>query len=306
MIGRWLSEPAPAARLAAMRILVGVFSTVYLAVRAPVLWAMGDEHPGEWDPVGVLWWVEDPWSRGALRTLLVTTIVLAALFAAGRAFRLVGPAFAVALLVLTTHRASGGHMLWFDNLLVLHTLVIGFAPSADAWVLRQRPAARIPEPDARYGWPLRLAAIATVVTYALAGVAKLRIGGVAWLDGDSMRNHVAYSATRMRVLGGTPSPLAEPLVEQAWMLPILAVLTLLIELGAPLVLLLQRLRWLRWWWIALTWSMHVMIALTMFVVFPYPLAFLAFAPLVELERVVERWRRRAIGGRAVRARSAAA
>ena len=50
----------------------------------------------------------------------------------------------------------------------------------------------------------------TVVTYVLAGLAKLRIGGVDWLVGDTLRNHVAYSAVRLEVLGARPSPLAAP------------------------------------------------------------------------------------------------
>ena len=43
-------------------------------------------------------------------------------------------------------------------------------------------------------WPVRVAAVVTVLTYVLAGIAKLRIGGVAWMTGDTLRNHVAFSA----------------------------------------------------------------------------------------------------------------
>jgi hypothetical protein len=197
------------------------------------------------------------------------------------AFRIVGPAFAVALLFVTTYRSSGGQLLWFDDLLVLHAIVIACSPAADALRLGRRgePAGQ----SARYGWPLRVAAIVTVVTYALAGIAKLRIGGIAWLDGDSLRNHVAYSATRLRVLGGTPSPLAEPMMRFGWLFPPLAVATLVIELGAPVVLVVSRLRAP---WVALAWCMHTAIAATMFVVFPYPLALVAFAPLFRLERLL--------------------
>ncbi len=273
--------PAPAVRLAMFRIMIGVFSAGYLAARLPTLLDMGDESRVAWDPVGVLWWLADPLSQWTVRCAVLTSIILAITFAAGVAFRVVGPAFAVALLLLTTYRSSGGQLLWFDNLLVLHALVIGVSPAADA--LRLGGRAEPVGSSARFGLPLRVAAIVTVVTYALAGVAKLRIGGTAWLDGDTLRNHVAYSATRLRVLGGTPSPLAEPMMKVGWLFTPLAVATLVIELGAPLVLVVSRLRMP---WVALTWCMHVAIAVTMFVVFPYPLALVAFAPLFRLERLL--------------------
>ena len=51
-------------------------------------------------------------------------------------------------------------------------------------------------------------AITTVITYFIAGIAKLRIGGADWLDGSTLTNHIGYSATRMEVLGGFKPPLA--------------------------------------------------------------------------------------------------
>ena len=56
--------PAPATRLAVFRILIGVFAAGYLIARLPVLLDMGDESRLEWEPVGVLWWLEDPLRGG--------------------------------------------------------------------------------------------------------------------------------------------------------------------------------------------------------------------------------------------------
>jgi Vitamin K-dependent gamma-carboxylase len=281
VIDRWLMAPAPAARLAMFRVMIGVFSAGYLVARLPTLLALGGEAPIGWKSVGVLWWLADPLPSWVLRCAVLATIAFAVAYAAGAAFRIVGPAFAIALLFITTYRSSGGQLLWFDNLLVLHAIVIACSPAGDALRLGRRRAAI--GQSARYGWPLRVAAIVTVVTYALAGISKLRVGRTAWLDGESLRNHVAYSATRLRVLGGTPSPLAEPMIELGWLLTPLAVATLVIELGAPLALVVSRLRVL---WVASVWCMHAAIAATMFVVFPYPLALIAFAPLFRLERLL--------------------
>jgi hypothetical protein len=290
VIDHWLMSPAPAVRLAMFRIMIGAFSAGYFVARLPTLLQLGDEPRVAWEPVGVLWWLVDPLPVWLVRCAVLATIALAVAAATGAAFRIVGPAFAIALLFVTTYRSSGGQLLWFDDLLVLHVIVIACSPAADALRLGRRGA---PVGDgARYGWPLRVAAMVTVVTYALAGIAKLRIGGIAWLDGHSLRNHVAYSATRLRVLGGTPSPLARPMMQFGWMFTPLAVATLMIELGAPLALVVSRLRVP---WVALAWCMHAAIAATMFVVFPYPLALIAFAPLFRLERLLPSRRKATVG-----------
>jgi len=118
------------------------------------------------------------------------------------------------------------------------------------------------------------------MTYVLSAVSKLRIGGLDWVFGDSLRNHIAFSAARLEVFGAASSPLAGPLVSWEWLAPIMAGVALLLELFAPLALLGGRVRNI---WVAGTWLMHLTIAATMFIVFPYPLAGIAFAPLFALE-----------------------
>jgi hypothetical protein len=141
-----------------------------------------------------------------------------------------------------------------------------------------------------YGFPIRLAAIVTVASYVLAGIAKLRIGGLGWLTGDTLRNHIAYSAARLEVLGGWPSPLARPVMQHGAVLAAMAIAAIAVELVAPVALLGGRIRSA---WVAAAWAMHAAIAALMFVVFPYPLALVAFAPFFPLERL--RWHRRARG-----------
>lgn len=284
---QWFFEPAPALRLACFRVLTGAFAVAYVLVRLPVFLTLGDgAERHDFDPVGVLWWLQRPLAPGVVQALVVATLILGLGFTIGVAFRLVGPLFAGALLVITTYHSSGGQLLWFENLLVLHVLIVGMARSADTLSLVTR-GATAPADDVRYGWPMRLAAVTMVLTYMLAGIAKLRIGGIRWMSGDSLRNHVAYSAARLRLLGGNPSPLAGLLVEHAWIFSPLAVLTIVVELGAPIALLTWRAGWI---WVCVTWTMHVAILATMYVVFPYPLSLVAFAPLFELESGLQRTR----------------
>jgi len=218
----------------------------------------------------------------ALLALVAGTIAVGSLFLGGAVFRLSGPAFALGLLVLTTYRSSWGQLLHFENLMVLYVLVVGFSPAADAWSFDARRGARRPPRAGAYGWSLALAATMMVVTYVIAGIAKLRYGGLEWITSDSLRNHVAYSATRLDLLGGTPSPLAGLLVPHGWLFPPMAAATVAIELLAPVALL--SLRW-RTPWVVAAWTMHLGIWALMLVGFPVPLFGVAFAPLYRLERL---------------------
>lgn len=296
----WFDAPAPAERLAVLRVLTGAFATAYLAVRLPAFHALADAPERDFEPVGVLWWLPSTVAPAAVTATIAVGLVAGAAFTAGAWFRVSGPAFAIAFLALTTYRSSFGQLLWFENLVVLHLLIVACTPSADAVAVdaRRRP---VPQPRAGYGWSVRLAALVTVSTYFLAGVAKLREGGRSWLAGDTLVNHVAYSAGRLEVLGASASPLAELLVRAGWLLTPAAVITIALELGAPLALMGGR---IRDGWVVGTWLLHAGIAATMFVVFPYPLALVAFAPLYDLERLVPRrqpattsgwWRRTSSG-----------
>ena len=60
---RWLQAPAPAERLAAFRVLAGGFALVYIAVRAPALWALTRRPDDRFEAVGILAPVDDPPAR---------------------------------------------------------------------------------------------------------------------------------------------------------------------------------------------------------------------------------------------------
>jgi len=224
---------------------------------------------------------------------VVSCLCLAVLFIAGRWYRVVAPLFAVALLWVMTYRNSWAMPFHTENLLVLHVIVLALSPAAAAW---SWDAGAPHEPHERFGWPLRLMAVLTCVTYVLAGIAKLRMAGLDWAGGDYLRDQIAVDNLRKILLGSPPSPLATPLLEHRWLFAILAVMTLAIELGAPLALLGGRTAAV---WALAAWSFHAGVLVLMFIVFPYPLSGVAFAPLFPAERLVERIRRfRARRGRA--------
>lgn len=290
--GAWLFAPAPPERLAVLRLLTGAFSVVYLTVRIRPYVALADGQPDRFEPVGALAALPSPLPAWLVLGLVASALALGLAFTAGAWFRFTGPGFAVVLLALTTYRSSWGQLLHFENLMVLQVLIVAAAASADALSVDARRHQRLDRDGVSYGWPVRLAALVTVTTYVLAGVAKLRIGGLEWMLGDTLRNHVAYSAARLDLLGGTPSPLARALVGHAWVFPPLAVASVAVELSAPVALLGGRIRTI---WVTAAWLMHAGIAALMLVVFPYPLFLVAFAPLFELERLPQLLRRRTVG-----------
>ncbi len=275
-----IDTQAPPERLAVFRILVGVFVVGYLLVRLPVFLELADRSTSDFDGVGIFSSFGSPLPAGVVVAVIALTIVTGALFTGGAWFRVSGPLFALGTLVLVSYRSSWGQLLHFEHLPALHLLVLAWSPAADAFSVDSRRRARPLRPGASYGWPLSLCALLTVVTYVIAGIAKLRYGGVDWIVGDTLRNHVAYSAARLDVLGADPSPLAQPAVRLAWALPLAAAASVVIELGAPVALLRGR---VRTGWVAAAWTMHATIFALMFVGFPYPLFLVAFAPLFDLD-----------------------
>lgn len=277
---------APAERLAAFRMVANGFATAYLAIRAPVMLRLADREPDDFDPVGVLGSLGAPPAGWAVTAALVVALVAGSASTIGWHHRLSGPVFAAALLFVTTLRSSWGQLLHFENLMVLFAIVLALSPAADAWsVDARRSVGSTPESNVRYGHPLVVAAWIVVTTYVIAGIAKLRYGGPGWIDGDTLRNHIASAAARLDLLGGTAAPFAELAVRSGDLLIAAAVLTIFLEIGAPLALLDRRLRNV---WVVATWTMHLGILATMAIGFPSPLFGVAFAPLFRLEIGV-RW-----------------
>lgn len=284
---RWLLAPAPPTRLAAIRILVSAYCTIFLVARLESFWGSLSLPRRQWEPVGPLWFLGEPLPIGFAQLLVLATIGLGVAATIGWRWRLTGPAFALAFLTVATLRMSWGHVIHTENLAVLHLLVVGCSRhAADTWSLdarRQAPPRPVPIASYRYGLPLRLMAIALVITYALAGWMKLRNGGSDWLTGDVLRNQIAYDNLRKELLGSPHSPIGGWVVQFGWPFHPIAWLTVVVELGAPLALLGGRIRTL---WAVAAWGFHVGILVLMAISFPYPLSGVAYACLFRPERIV--------------------
>jgi hypothetical protein len=280
-----LVAPAPAERLAMLRILVGIYAVGWSLARLSEHLAYTAQPAHRWQPPGVWALSDTPPPDLVVAGLAVGTPMLGLLFVAGWRFLAVGPSFAVALLMLATLDSSWGQIFHTENLMVLHVGIIALAPgAADALALsRRRRVAG--EADGSYGWPVRLCAGVVVIAYLMAGLAKLRYSGLGWADGSALRNLVAYDNVRKELLGDTYSPVGTWLVGYGWVFPPLAVATLGVELGAWTALLGER--W-RTAWVVAAWTFHLGVLVLMAILFAYQLSGIAFAPFFRLERMAER------------------
>jgi hypothetical protein len=297
-IDRHVMAPAPAERLGALRVLVGGFAMVYFVARLPHLISYAHFDAAHFKPVGVVGLaLSRPLPGWAVIALACAAAALSIVFFLGWRTRVVGPLFAALCLWTLSYRNSFGMIFHTENLLVIQVMILGLSRSGDAWSLDARRAppawATRPEGHSAYGWPIKLMCWVLVIAYVLAGVAKLKNTGLGWMYGDDMRNHVALDNARKLLLGDIHSPLAAPLMHWKYMWQVLATLTVIAELGAPVALLSVRAAAV---WVLVVMSFHWGVLLLMMIVFPYQMTGVAFACFFPVERLLDRvhgrWQRR--------------
>lgn len=274
-----LAPEVPAARLAVIRALVGLFALVYLSIRFVHLLRYRDFPAAQFAPTGIVTLISTPLSAWWVVAQVVVTWLLSITFMLGLWHRVLGPCFALALLWTLSYRSSWGMIFHTENLLVLHTIVLAFAPAADTFALR-KPLSD--QRGARYGLPIRLMCLISVLAYFVAGWAKLRNAGWEWAGGDILQVQVAYDNLRKLALGDYYSPLGAYLVRFGALWAPLAAVSLVMELLAPLAFLGERAG--RWWSLA-AFSFHLGVLALMAINFPYPLSFVAFASFFAAERL---------------------
>ena len=290
LLDAWWRPAWPAERLATLRIVVGLYGVVWLLVRLPHLLSYAQDDVARWAPVGVLSMLEVPLAPGLYRALVALTVGLAFAFAVGWRFRFTGPLFAGALLVVLTHTNSWGKILHTENVWWVHVAALAAGRSADALSLDARRASSPARPAPRYGWPVMLMMAAGTLPYLLAGIAKLRRSGLAFVSGETLRNYVAFGNVRKLELGSPASALAPSLMDAPGLFAGLALVSLVLELVAPLVLVLPQVRKP---WVYGVAGFHWGVLALMAIGFPYQLSFVAFACYFEAEGI---WRWRLLRG----------
>lgn len=269
------------ARLAAMRVLVGGFCLVYLSVQFRVYGLFLDMSPERFEPVGLCQVLDQPLPASLATLLCALCIVVSGLFSLGYRFTVVGPLFAALLMWVASYRSSFGMMFHSDNLLCLHVLLLGLSPAAKVFSVEHRGTNNRSDPTTARIALFSIAAV-TAGTYVVAGVAKLKLSGLDWMQGDILRNYIAYDCLRKIQLGSIHSPLGVALVQYGAAFMPLGVLTMVIELGAPLALLSPRVA--KFWSIAVL-AFHYGVLAFMAIAFVYPLSGIPYLALLPAEKL---------------------
>jgi hypothetical protein len=294
-LSSWFFDAAPATRLASLRILVGLYGTLYLCIRLPHLWSYGLDDLDRFVPVGIVSWSDTPLLPALYQGVVLLTLVLSFAFLLGWRFRLLAPIYAIGLLFVLTHSNSWGKILHTDNLFVLYVACLALVPAADTYSLdaRRAPASTediaAREVEGRYGWMIRLMCMVCAAAYLIAGIAKLRNSGFEFAQGDTLRNYVAFDNVRKLELGSVYSPIGAALLPYAGLFSGMAWVSLVLEITAPVAVVHRGFGKL---WALLVWGFHVGVLALMAIGFAFQLSFVAFAPFFASERLVARVRAR--------------
>jgi hypothetical protein len=269
----WFFAPVPLGRVAALRTLAYLFVPLDVLLLTP--WVLHHRDvPGDlYQPllVGRLLHLPTP-SYWLVVGVCVGLVACAVVAATGRAPRALGVAvfvlyFEWMIVAMSYGKVDHDRIGYLVLLAVLPT--VGRARWGDTATL---------SPQA--GWAMRVTQIAVVCTYFLAAWAKLRFGGVEWLNGATLTRAVLRRGTVF-----SEWTLQFPVLLQGFQWFIVA-----FELSSPVVLFLRNDR-LRYAVIAFFYGFHLMVFATITIAFyPHLVAMAAFLPLERL-RPVE-WARR--------------
>lgn len=265
----WLFAPAPVSRVAWLRVLAYLFVPVDVLLTTP--WVAAHAHvPGAlYQPlrIGRLLTLPTPgpWVQVLGVVLAAGGLLLAAAAARDHAPRVAGWLLATAYLQWMVVAMSYGKV---DHDRFAFLVLLFVLPTAGRATLTDR------SPSESAGWALRLVALAVVATYTLSALAKIRFGGLDWVDGATL--------TRAVVRRGTP--LSTPLLEHAWMLHVFQYVLLCMELlVAPLLLVQWRRPQVTWLLAAGFLGFHLMTFCMLTIIFlPHCVALLALLPLERL------------------------
>ncbi len=285
-LARFWHAPAPPERLASVRIISGLFATVYVALRFKYFASYAKLAAAQFKPIGVVSVLDAPLPAGATWAAAAVVVLSGIAFTIGFRYRVIAPIFGASLLWVLTYRSSWGMIFHTENLLCMHIVALSLAPgAADAYSFDAKALSEpAPEAHGRYGWPLRLVCGVTVLAYFVAGATKLRNSGIGWFQTDLLQHYVAYDAIRKAELGSMHSSLGGYLSEShPWVFKPLAAMSLIIELGAPLALFHRRIAKV---WVASIIAFHAGVLAIMAILFAYPMFGFAFASFFDVERLV--------------------
>jgi hypothetical protein len=274
-VSEWWFAPLPRGRVAVLRSAVYAFIWFDVLVIRPWVFDHGTV-PGElYQPLFIGRWLPVPTPTPMVTIAIAIGVLTSAAFAAaGRAPRVAGTAaFCLylewMLIAFSYGKVDHDRFAFLVALAVLPT--VGRARWGDG------------TPDPATGWAVRSIQVAVVATYFLASFAKLRFGGLGWVNGATLTRAVLRRGTF----------LAQPLLQWPWVLKAGQYAIMTFELASPLLLLVPRR--IGYIMLAAAVSFHLVTYAAIEIIFhPHTLCLLAFLPLERLPSPWDRLRRRAV------------
>lgn len=263
-LGSWWFAPLPVERARLLRLAVHLFVIVDVVAFAPWVAEHRLSPPALYEPLLLARLLPLPVPSGAAIPFLGAILVLTAAAAlSGRAVRTLGGAVFLLYLLWMLVAMSYGKVDHDRFALLVALAVLPTAGPARPGDLHS---------DAGAGWALRMVQVAVAATYFLAAWAKLRYGGLAWVD----------SATLQRAVTRRGTAIGDGLAAVPGLLHVGQYLIMVFELASPLMLAGGRLGRVL---LAGAVALHAVTAATTGITFlPHVVCLLAFAPL-------ERWPR---------------
>ena len=182
-------------------------------------------------------------TAASLTLVYWVTAVAGALTLVGLATRASALVFALGNWLLVTHQYSYGEKHHPEALLCLFLLFLALSPSGrrlslDAWIQRRLGKAPETGPPAELTtalWPLKLTQLLLALAYLSAGVCKLAFGGLTWMNGYTLQQHMFADAVRSGL------PLGLWMARQHYLCILVSVGILAVELFFFLTLFVPRL-----------------------------------------------------------------
>jgi hypothetical protein len=228
-IDRWMFAPEPPARLHGAITVLALAIGLRLALSP--FGGLAGQPAALFDPPWFLSWLDRMPGRDVIVTLQVVGTGAALLAALGKYRRVTFATAWIALLVLAGWRASRGKIQHNDLLLLLAAVPFLAAAADTSW--RERAA------GSRFGWPVHCGMAVAAIAYSCSGVAKLLGSGSAWVLSDNMSNILYDGARAPKTHAGD---LARWIGDHGTLARLIALGTILFEIGFPLALVYVRLR----------------------------------------------------------------
>ena len=264
-VTRFLFPAMPRARVAALRSILYAFIFVDVFVTTRWVQHHGDVPQELYHPLwlGRLFDLPAP-TPLIVRSVQVILLIGAAIGAMGKLPRLAGSVVFFAYLEWMFIAFSYGKV---DHDRVAFLVALAVLPTAG------RASWSDEEKDDAAGWTIRCIQLAVVATYFLSVFAKLRFGGLEWVNSDTLMRAVVRRGTF----------LGEPLQEAPWILQITQYLIVAFELLSPLLLARGKIRVAM---VAAAIVFHLVTFSTIGIVFlPHLMCLLAFIPIERVRDV---------------------